>query len=295
MKYLINKEIAGMTIRQYLREKLQFSSRFIKRLTTKKGYLLINGKPVTVRYVLQIGDELEIVMPEEKRSESLVAENIPLHIVYEDDWLIVLNKEAGIPSIPSQLYPSGTIANGLLAYYNEQSLPYTVHVVTRLDKNTSGLMLIAKHQFSHSFLSEMQRKNKIKRSYEALVEGILRKSEGTIDFPIRRKPDSIIEREVSPDGQQAVTHYRVIEQYDKFTHVSILLQTGRTHQIRVHFSTIGHPLLGDDLYGGSKEKIKRQALHCAKIEFIHPFTNKLLSFTSSLPNDIQKLIDERIE
>lgn len=291
MKFIIDQEANGMVLREYLREKLQFSSRFIKKLTTKKGYLIVNDQPVTVRYVLQTGDMLEVIIPDEKRSESIQPESIPLQIIYEDDYLIVLDKPARIPSIPSRLHPTGTIANGLLAYYDEQNLPYTVHVVTRLDKDTSGLMLIAKHQYSHSLLSAMQKRNKIIRSYEALVHGKLERSEGTIEKPIRRKLDSIIEREVSPFGQKAITHYKVIRQYESFSHVAVRLETGRTHQIRVHFSAIGHPLLGDDLYGGSTKYINRQALHCANIQFIHPFTNENLTFNSELPEDLRKLFN----
>lgn len=290
MKFIMTIEEDGMLLRQFLREKLHFSSRFMKRLTAKKGYLLINNQPVTVRYILQVGDVLNIVLPEEKRSNSIQPEKIPLQIIYEDDWLIVLNKEAGIPSIPSRLHPTGTIANGLLAYYDEQKLPYTIHVVTRLDKDTSGLMLIAKHQYSHSLLSEMQRINKIKRGYEAIVHGVLQRKEGTINLPIRRKNDSIIEREVSSDGREAITHYKLINQYERYAHVAITLETGRTHQIRVHFSAIGHPLLGDDLYGGSTDHIKRQALHCSFLQFIHPFTKEQLTFKSKLPDEIDKLL-----
>src|SRR5690625_2717137 len=243
MKLIIQRDDEGLLLRQYLRDKLQFSSRFIKRLTTKSGYLTINGENVTVRYKLKQGDVLRIFWPEEIRSDSMRAEKMPLQIVYEDDWIIVINKPAGIPSIPSRLHPRGTIANGLLAYYDERNLPYTIHIVTRLDKDTSGLMLVAKHQISHSILQKNQQNNDLVRIYEAIVAGILQEKRATIDRPIRRKQTSIIEREVHPSGKSAVTHYEVIKQYAQYAHVSIKLETGRTHQIRVHFASIGHTLL----------------------------------------------------
>lgn len=290
MKFIIKNEDAGLMLRNFLREKLRFSARFIKRLTSKKGYLSINGEHVTVRYMLQAGDILHIIIPEEKRSVSMQPEKIPLDIIYEDDWLIVINKQAGIPSIPSRLYPTGSIANGLLAYYDEQNLPYTIHIVTRLDKDTSGLLLVAKHQYSHSLLSRMQRNNEILRQYEAIIHGKLAVKRGTINKPIRRKGTSIIEREVCSDGKQAITHYELIKQYAQYAHVSVRLETGRTHQIRVHFASLGHPLLGDSLYGNSESTIERQALHCATLSFVHPFTNEPLWFELTHPKEWNRIL-----
>lgn len=283
LEFEIEQKAEGQLLRQYLRETLQLSSRFIKKLTRKKGYLSVNGEDVTVRYLVKSGDLLQIKFPEESRSRTVKPEQIPLTIVYEDDWLIVLNKVAGMPSIPSQIYRSGTVANGLLAYYDEQNLPYTIHIVTRLDKDTSGLMLVAKHQYSHSLLSRMQKDNQITRIYEAIATGIMTKDEQTINMPIRRKPNSIIEREVAPDGQKAITHIKVKKRYDKYTYVSVRLETGRTHQIRVHFATLGHPLLGDSLYGGDLSSLDRQALHCSQLQFQHPFTKEQLHFTAKSP------------
>lgn len=290
LKYIIEGEESSQSLRDYLRNKLQLSSRFIKKLTSKRGYLLINGEAVTVRQIVQKGDLLHIRIPEEKRSNSILPERLPLRIMYEDDWLIILEKEAGMPSIPSQIYPTGTVANGLLAYYDEQKLPYTIHIVTRLDKDTSGLMLIAKHQYSHSLLSQMQKENKIVRNYVAIVEGSIEQDSGSIRRPIRRKQGSIIEREVAGDGQEAITHYQVLKRYDNYTYLTIRLETGRTHQIRVHFSSLGHPLLGDDLYGGSVDMLTRQALHCQQLKFNHPITKELLQFQTSLPEQWETLL-----
>lgn len=290
LKFVIEKNAEGQLLRQYLRETVQLSSRFIKKLTSKRGYLLVNGNHVTVRYILKAGDVLQIRLPEEKRSSAVKPERIPIEIIYEDDWLLVVNKEAGMPSIPSQIHPTGTIANGLLGHYDEQNLPYTIHIVTRLDKDTSGLMLVAKHQYSHSMLAKMQKANEISRSYKAIVAGIITENEQTIKRPIRRKPNSIIEREVAPEGQEAITHFKVKKRYKNHTYVSVRLETGRTHQIRVHFASLGHPLLGDNLYGGDSSSLARQALHCHQLQFKHPITEERLQFTAEIPEQWRSLL-----
>lgn len=290
MKWKITERDHGFMLRDYLKDTLKLSSRFIKKIKATDRGLLVNGESKTVRYILQTDDILEIRIPKEERSRSLVPENIPLHIIYEDEHLLVVHKEAGMPTIPSKLHPTGTLANSILYYYDLHHIPYTVHVVTRLDKDTSGLVLIAKHQYCHSLLSEQQRRNEIDRTYVAIVHGKLRDKEGTIDRPIARSPDSIMKRIVSEEGKRAVTHYKVLKTTDQYSYVETKLETGRTHQIRVHFAHIGHPLVGDDLYGGSKEKMRRQALHCAQISFTHPFSKEKMSFSVKLPEDMKNLL-----
>lgn len=280
----------GTVLRQFLKDRLQLSSRYIKKLTQEKRFLLINGRPVTVRYRLQAGDRFCLKFPEETRSESLLAEDLPLDVVYEDDWLLVLYKDAGIPSIPSLEHPRGTIANALLGYYQAKELPYTVHIVTRLDKGTSGLMLVAKHHLSHSRLSQAQRQGRIERYYEALVEGRVERNRGKIDRPIRRKQSSIIEREVGPGGQEAITYFNVVRRYRHYTHVQLRLETGRTHQIRVHFSSLGHPVVGDTLYGAREGVLAHHALHCNSLKFPHPYTGQPLSFYAKAPASWNQLL-----
>lgn len=287
---MIQTEDDGMVLREYLREKLLFSTRLIKKVKSKEGGLIINDKPVTVRYVLKKDDILKVSFPPEERSNTMVAEELPLDVVYEDKDVLIIEKSAGIPSIPSQLHPSGTVANGILAYYDKRKLPYTVHIVTRLDKDTSGLLLIAKHQYSHSLLSDMQRENAITREYTAIVHGKLKDWRGTIDLPIGRKADSIIERTVIETGQRAVTHYEVIRIFEDYSLVNIRLQTGRTHQIRVHFSAIGHPLVGDHLYGAKQDPFLRQALHCSVLRFNQPLTKKPIEIISKLPLDMRRFL-----
>lgn len=289
MEWYIEKETEGMLIRQFLIDKLTLSNRLIKRLKAHDRGIVVNGEEKTVRHVLQQGETLRLQFPPEKISAFMQPENIRLHIVYEDEHVLVIQKRAGVATIPSYHHPSGTVANGILHYYKKQDIPYTVHIVTRLDRDTSGLLLVAKHQYSHSLLSNMQRNNGIKRTYQAIVLGHLEKKSGTIALPIGRKQNSIIERTVAENGQHAITHYKVVEEYDRHSLVEVHLETGRTHQIRVHFSHIGHPLLGDDLYGGEVGMIDRQALHCAHIQFVHPFTNERVTFSAELPEDMTRI------
>ncbi|SEU02804.1 23S rRNA pseudouridine1911/1915/1917 synthase [Salinibacillus kushneri] len=289
MKWTIEDKHDGMLVRDYLVSVRAFSRRMIKTVKFSDG-IRINGNSATVRYILHKGDLLEIIFPEEQKESRLQPKEVPLHIVYEDGDVLVLEKQTNIPVMPSPHSNQASIANGLLAYYLKQDENYTAHIVTRLDRNTSGLMLVAKHRYSHSQLSSFQQKGLVKRAYTAFVDGYLKEKKGEIDAPIGRKPGSIIEREVREDGQKAVTFYEVNQEYDGFSSVKILLQTGRTHQIRVHFTWLGSPLLGDDLYGGPMDRIKRQALHCHKLSFYHPFRQKWLHFSSVFPDDMRRIL-----
>lgn len=279
----------------FLRKEMKISRRTLSAIKYKGGHLLIDGEDRTVRHVLKEGEVLTIIFPPETPSDFLVANSMPLEIVYEDDCLLVINKSAGIPVIPSHQYPSGTLANGLLAHFQKENLASTVHIINRLDRNTSGLMLVAKHRFSHERFFKMQKQKEIHRRYLAFIHGILEESEGTIDAPIGRKVGSAIEREVDwLSGRRSITHFKVLQRYHDRTLVAVRLQTGRTHQIRVHFASIGHPLLGDDLYGGPMNKISRQALHSFELVFVHPFTGQPFHLHASCPEDMALLADEPI-
>jgi 23S rRNA pseudouridine1911/1915/1917 synthase len=290
--WVIGSAHDGMLVRDYLLSVRAFSRQLIKQVKFTKG-ILLNGEYVTVREKVKSGDELTVRFPPEQRGERLISEHITLDILYEDDALMVINKPAGIAVMPSANQPSGTLANGLIAYYERHELPYTAHIVTRLDRDTSGLMLVAKHQYSHSLLAQSQDKNEVKRTYQAIVEGHLKVQQSTINEPIARKPGSIIERMVSKEGKEAITHYRVIRKYLHHTLVELQLLTGRTHQIRVHMAHIGHPLAGDDLYGGSLNKMNRQALHCVKLSFQHPFTLEPINVTHPFPATLLNTLREQ--
>ncbi|AWE06460.1 RNA pseudouridine synthase [Lysinibacillus sp. 2017] len=278
---------------QFLREAIAawgISKRALTAIKFDGGALLVNGKEQNVRHKLQIGDVVTILFPLEEVSEGLIAQNAPLSIVYEDEAVLVLDKPAYMSTIPSREHPSGSVANFLRGYFEQQQLASTVHIVTRLDRDTSGLMLIAKHRHIHHLMSQQQKEGMVHREYEALVEGLLVEDQQSIIAPIGRKDTSIIEREVRADGQFAHTDVFVLTRGETISHIRLKLHTGRTHQIRVHMASIGHPLVGDELYGGSRMLLDRQALHCRYIHFKHPLTGKMMDFESLLPEQFIKIL-----
>lgn len=254
----------------------------------------MNGKPQFATYLLDIGDELIIDIPAEPPFEKLEAISRDLDIVYEDDHFLVLNKPAGVASIPSVNH-SNTMANFVKGYYQEQDYEnQQVHIVTRLDRDTSGLMLFAKHGYAHARLDKQLQSRSIEKKYLALVKGDQPlPRQGEIIAPIARNPESIITRRVAPDGKYARTSYQVLIDQAPTYLVDIQLHTGRTHQIRVHFSYLGYPLLGDDLYGGSLDDgIERQALHCHSLRFYNPFSEEELFLQAPLPADFQQVLGD---
>ncbi|UII57034.1 RluA family pseudouridine synthase [Cytobacillus spongiae] len=286
----ISNEEEGILVREYLKSH-DISKTALTDIKFSGGKILVNQQEVTVRYMLKEGDRLEVVFPVELPSSSAQGEQIPIDIVYEDEYVLVVNKPAGMNTIPSREHPTGSLANAIVGYYGQINLTATAHIVTRLDRDTSGLVLIAKHRYVHHLLSKQQKLGNVKRFYHAIVEGSNLDHSGRIVAPIGRKEDSIIEREVRTDGQYACTHYRVLRRFKGYSLVELSLETGRTHQIRVHLSYLGHPLLGDDLYGGNRRLIIRQALHCCKLSFYHPLLNKEWSLQAAAPMDMSILVD----
>lgn len=283
---------------QLLREAISefgISKRALTAIKFEGGEILVNGREQNVRYILQAGDEITITFPQEQMSDGLFPQQGPLTIVYEDEALLVLNKPAYMSTIPSREHPDGSIANYVAGYFQEQNVASTVHVVTRLDRDTSGLLCIAKHRHIHHLTGQMQQTGAIHREYEAIVHGHVEPQ--TIIAPIGRKETSIIEREVRADGQHAHTDVLLLKQLTidgrPYSHIRLKLHTGRTHQIRVHMAYIGHPLVGDELYGGQRELIARQALHCVKLQLRHPITDQALLFECILPSDMMNIINKR--
>lgn len=289
LQWKIDLKNEGNMIKDFLKEE-EISRTALTDIKFKGGQILVNNEEVNVRYRLKEGEMLTVIFPPENPSAGVKGEQIPLEILFEDEYLLVVNKPPGMNTIPSREHPNGSLANALVGYYEEIGVEATSHIVTRLDRDTSGIVLIAKHRHVHHLFSMQQQSGQVKRTYEALAGGYLQHNRGTIEEPIGRKADSIIEREVRSDGQYACTHYHLLQQYQEFAHVELQLETGRTHQIRVHMSFIGHPLLGDDLYGGDRSLIQRQALHCKKIKFIHPFNRREMQFSAPLPEEINKII-----
>lgn len=275
-------------------KKHEVSKSLLAKVKFRGGDIRVNGIPQNATYLLNIGDQVAIDIPPEEGFETLEAIEYPLDILYEDEHFLVLNKPFGVASIPSVNH-SNTIANFIKGYYVKQDYEnQQVHIVTRLDRDTSGLMLFAKHGYAHARLDKQLQRKAIEKRYFALVKGDNHlEPEGDIIAPIARDEDSIITRRVAKGGKYAHTFYRVVASYGNIHLVDIRLHTGRTHQIRVHFAHLGFPLLGDDLYGGSLEDgIQRQALHCHFLSFYHPFLEKQLELTSPLPDDFNTLITQ---
>jgi 23S rRNA pseudouridine1911/1915/1917 synthase len=261
------------------------SKRALTQIKFNGGKILVNNIEFNVRKVLSENDIVTLIFPQEKRSPEILSEKIELDIIYEDDFILVINKPAGMPTIPSKQHPTGTLANAVLYYYDKKDIDYTFHAVNRLDRDTTGLLIVAKNGFVHNLFSHEQKKGTVKRKYKAIVHGKLEGKE-VVNAPIGRKDGSIIERCVRDDGQSATTHFEVIVNNNDYSLVELSLETGRTHQIRVHMAHLGHPLVGDDLYGGSTKILKRQALHSYSINFFHPILQKELQFDSTLPEDM---------
>lgn len=269
------------------------SRSLLAKVKFKGGGIWVNGREENAIYPLAVGDVVTIEIPDERSErDSLTPVRHPLAIVYEDDHFLVINKPHGYASIPSVNH-SNTMANFVKQYYLDQGYPnQLIHIVTRLDKDTSGLMLFAKHGYAHARMDKQLQMKQIDKRYYALVKGDSDLPEtGDIIAPIARDEESIITRRVAASGKYAHTSYRLEAQYGDIKLVDIKLHTGRTHQIRVHFAHIGHPLLGDDMYGGSLEHgIKRQALHCYQLSFTHPFTQEELTIQSPLTDDFENVI-----
>lgn len=293
LTWRVEKSDEQLMLRAFLHDKKAVSKRLLAAVKYRGGALAVNGKEVTVRHQLQLGDKVMLRLPPEERSEILLPEPIPINIYYEDLDLLIVDKPALMATMPSTNHPKHTLANAVLAYYENTGTEATFHAVNRLDRGTSGLLVIAKHRYAHDLLAQAQQAGLLKRTYQAVVEGELI-HEGIFNASIGRKPTSIIERAISSDGKRAVTLYKSIACSDTHSLVELALKTGRTHQIRVHLSGAGFPLVGDQLYGGDNSKLLHQALHCNKVQLKHPITNDWLQFESELPGSWNPFIDKMI-
>jgi len=274
-----------MPIKDFLRRHIGFSLTLWRKIKYS-GTISVNNHNIPINRIVYPGD---IITVNWSQACTIVPTKLPLTICYEDDYILIIDKPAGMLVHPTVSENLTTLANAIIYYFHSTGLPYNFHPVHRLDRNTSGLVLIAKQPHIQHLLSRNDIKH-IKRQYLALASGTIIPAEGTIDAPIARHPDSIIQRMVDDSGQHATTCYKVLKKLNKASLVELTLLTGRTHQIRVHLSHIGHPLLGDDLYGGSRELIGRQALHAARLSFSHPVSGKTIDVSSPLPIDLLQLV-----
>ena len=288
--YIIDEAGDGLRIEQYLRRK-GYSGQNLAEIKRMPKSVLVNGEHYYMKQKLNTGDHLSIHICETKCSEKIPPVQIPLDIVYEDEDIIVINKQAGMPLHPSVNNYMNSMANALAWYYQEQGKPFIFRCCNRLDRDTSGLTVVAKHLVSGNILSDMVRRRDIHREYLAIVRGHVSPEAGTINAPLARKPGTIIERTVDwEQGETAITHYRLVEERNGHSLISLRLETGRTHQIRIHMKYLGYPLIGDYLYNPDMEYIGRQALHSHRLSFTHPITGKPMEFTAPLPKDMEKVL-----
>lgn len=276
------------TVKNILKNKLKMSERFIRKLKLNDK-IICNGTPIKINDTIEAGNILNIDLNFEEESDNIDSVKIPFDILYEDDWLIVINKPVNMVVHPSVLHRDDSLANAVKFYLENKNEKIKMRFVNRLDRDTTGIVVFAKSEYIQESLASQMQDGRLIKEYRTIVEGTLKES-GIIDKPIRRQEGSIMLREVAEDGERAVTHYEVLQSMNNMSFVKVILETGRTHQIRVHMKSIGHPLVGDDLYGDKSELIGRQALHAYKMEFIHPITNEKMEFISEIPDDMAKLI-----
>ena len=288
LKYLV-KNNKYKNINEILSLEFKISTR-LKNKLIKNNRIFLNDNICDTRIPVKIGDKLIIDFNYNEDNSNIVPTEMNLDIVYEDEWLLVVNKPSGITIHPSILHFNNSLSNGIRFYFDKIGLKKKIRPVNRLDKDTSGLVIFAKCEYIQECLSLQMQEGILKKEYLCLVSGTINQKSGTINLPIARKEGSIMERCIDEKGKQAITHYKVIKEFKNYSLVECRLETGRTHQIRLHMASIGHPLLGDTLYGTSSSLISRQALHSYKIKFIHPITKKEIELIAKLPQDINTCI-----
>ena len=286
--FVVSPDYDRMLIREFLMAH-NISERALKRLRNR-GVIYCNGQEITWRKVVHAGDKIIIVYPIHDKSNYLKSEEVSLEILYEDRDIVLINKQAGICIHPTLAHPSGTLANGLMYHWLEAKDEASFHAVNRIDRDTSGIVLVAKNSFSAQQLFLQRQQQHLLRSYIALVHGVIRRATGSVDLPIEKYDGRTTKRKISNEGQRAVTFYKVLTIFEDYTLLGLKPETGRTHQIRVHLAHLGHPLVGDRLYGGSNDKISRHCLHADRLCFFHPRNGNLLSFQTPCPEDIGSLI-----
>lgn len=296
MTFEITNEHAGKTVLSFLRSTIKISSAALAKLKRDEKGILANNAHVTVRYMLRVGDILSVNETdlEDEQSENIIPIDLPLDIIFENDDIMLINKPPYMPTHPSHGHIDDTLANGLAHIYKERNIPFVFRPIGRLDRNTSGISLIAKHSISASYLDYARRNKMISKKYIAILCGNIDVGDEwqTIDTFMKRKEDSIIIRCISSDGEEgsfrAITRWRKIYSNNNISVVEAIPVTGRTHQLRVHFAHIGHSILGDDIYGSASEYISRHALHAQTLSLPIPYSDEIRDFSSPPPSDMQE-------
>ena len=279
-----------ITIRQVLKQEFGIAGRLIARLKQEKA-ILLNNEPMYIDKQLRLNDRIIVKIDfKEATSNKVIPVEICLDILYEDEAVLIVNKPPFMPVHPSSSHLTDTLSNGVQYYINVHNINHKVRLVNRLDKNTSGIVIFAKNAYIQEQLIEQMRTNKFLKEYIGLVEGNWNDEIKTINAPIARKENSIIERKIDSSGDISITRASKIKQYDNYALMKFILETGRTHQIRVHCMHVGNPILGDTLYGHVSELISRQALHAYKVTFLHPISKKSVTIEADIPEDIKRLI-----
>ncbi len=285
----VTEELDKKKIYQLLKGPMKLSSRLITRLKAEKG-IFLNGSPARTIDLVHTGDRVSVVIDFNEES-YIQPENIPLSIVFEDDSFLAVDKGSNMAVHPSIGHQTGTLAQAVLWYYKEKGLTIKVRPINRLDRDTSGLILFAKNAFIQDQLIRQMKENRMYKAYLGIVHGCFDPPAGTIRLPIARKAESIIERIIDPSGEDSITHYKTLECHPDISLVQFVLETGRTHQIRVHAKAMGHPLLGDWLYSDiGTHLIDRQALHSFQISFDHPLSGERITLTAPLHEDMKKVL-----
>ncbi|MEE0248640.1 MULTISPECIES: RluA family pseudouridine synthase [Peptacetobacter] len=296
-EFLVEEDEEGDRLDVYLADQFVDMSRSYIQKIIKDKKVTVNGKIEKAKYLVKEEDKIVIEIPKPKVLE-VVPQDIPIEIVYEDDDIIIVNKPQGMVVHPAPGNYEGTLVNAILYHCkgNLSSINGVIRpgIVHRIDKDTSGILMIAKNNNAHNCLAEQLKDHSITREYEFICHGVFKEDNVTVDRPIGRNPKDRLKMAIVPNGKRAVTHFEVIERFNGYTHVRARLETGRTHQIRVHAMSINHPLVGDPVYGpkNSKIKLNGQALHAKKLGFIHPTTKEYIEFDSELPDYFQKLLEK---
>ena len=290
LEYIVNEQTKHTNIRQVLKSEFHMSDRLILKLK-QASQIYLNGKVASVHDLIHTQDKITADIAFEEYCENIIPTKIDLDILYEDEGLLVVSKVPNTPVHPSLNHFEDSLSNGVKYYFDSIGLKRKIRPVNRLDKDTSGIVIFAKNEYIQECLIKQMKTNTFEKEYLALVDGVIANPLDTIIAPIARKNTSIIERCVSEDGDYAETIIELLQTYSDYSLVKCTLKTGRTHQIRVHTKHIGHPILGDTLYGTSSNLISRQALHAYKVKFIHPISKEKIEIVSKLPLDMITLID----